>query len=96
MEPVIDKQQHNQNIQAPREFFKNNGYVVLDNALGKEQCKELSDHMFQIFDEGKTEKDAQCPYSDSIYGAPKFDELLQSMAKPIGDHIGKKLLPTYT
>ena len=97
MEPVIDKQeQHNQNVQAPREFFKNNGYVILDNALSKEQCKELSDYMFQMFDDSKTEKDAQCPYSDSIYGAPKFDELLQSMAKPIGDHIGKKLLPTYT
>lgn len=76
--------------------FDQNGYVVLRDALDKKQCQELTDHMFKLYDEGKLEKDPQCPLSDSVYGDPVFDNLLQQFADPIGQHIGKKLLPTYT
>lgn len=78
------------------EYFENNGYVVLQDALNKEQCTALTKHMFDLFDQGKLVKDDQCPLSDAVYGDPVFDKLLQDFAKPIGDAVGRKLLPTYT
>lgn len=78
------------------EYFENNGYVVLKDALSKDQCKTLTEYMFKLFDEGKLVRDEQCPLSDAIYGDPNFDNLLASFAKPIGDTIGRTLLPTYT
>ena len=81
---------------TPKNVFDQQGYVVLKDALPKQQCQELTDHMFKLYDEGKLEKDEQCPLSDSVYGDPLFDDLLQKFAEPIGQHIGKKLLPTYT
>lgn len=81
---------------TPKHYFDNSGYVILKDALPKDVCKQLTDHMFKLYDAGKLTKDEQCPLSDSIYGDPIFDDLLQKYAKPLGDHIGKKLLPTYT
>ena len=81
---------------TPKDAFNHQGYVILKDALSKQQCQELTDHMFKLHEEGKTEKDEQCPLSDSVYGDPLFDDLLQKFADPIGQHIGKKLLPTYT
>ena len=81
---------------TPKQVFEQNGYVVLKDALSKERCQELTDHMFSLYDNEKLEKDDQCPLSDSIYGDPLFDNVLQEFAGPIGTHIGKNLLPTYT
>jgi PKHD-type hydroxylase len=81
---------------TPKDYFDNFGYVILKDAMPKELCKQLTDHMFKLHDEGKLVKDEQCPLSDSVYGDPIFDDLLQKYAKPLGDHIGKTLLPTYT
>lgn len=78
------------------EYFEKNGYVILNNALSKDQCQTLTKHMFDLYDQGKLVKDDQCPVSDSIYGEPIFDDILQKFAKPIGNAIGKTLLPTYT
>lgn len=78
------------------EFFEKNGYVVLSGALSKDECKKLTDHMFDLQKQGKTTKDEQCPLSDAVYGDPIFDDLLQKFAKPIGKQVGKELLPTYT
>jgi predicted 2-oxoglutarate/Fe(II)-dependent dioxygenase YbiX len=78
------------------EYFEKNGYVVLKDALSKEQCQALTKHMFDLFEQGKLVKDDQCPLSDAVYGDPIFDEMLQRFAKPIGDSVGKQLLPTYT
>lgn len=83
-------------MQSTIEYFEKNGYVVLQNALTTDQCEELTKYMFNLYENGQLEKDAQCPLSDSIYGSPVFDDLLQKFAKPIGDSIGKTLLPTYT
>jgi hypothetical protein len=79
-----------------KNYFDKNGYVVLSDALSKKECKDLTNYMFTLYEEGKLEKDSQCPLSDSVYGDPVFDELLSRFAKPIGDNIGRKLLPTYT
>lgn len=81
---------------TPKQSFSDNGYVVLSNALSNDKCQELTDHLFNLHSQGKTEKDPQCPLSDSVYGDPLFDQILKDMAKPLGDHIGKTLIPTYT
>lgn len=78
------------------EYFEKNGYVVLKDALSKEQCGNLTDHMFQLYQQGKLVKDSQCPLSDAVYGDSLFDGILQNFAKPIGDAVGRTLLPTYT
>lgn len=79
-----------------QQYFNKNGFVVLSNALSKEQCNHFVQHMFSLREQGKLVKDDQCPLSDAVYGDPLFDKLLQKFAKPIGDAIGKTLLPTYT
>jgi len=78
------------------QYFEKNGYVVLSNALTKQQCDELVRHMFQLHREGKLVQDDQCPLSWAVYGDPIFDEILQKFAKPIGNSVGRQLLPTYT
>lgn len=57
-----------------KDYFNNNGYVILKNALTKEQCKELVDYMFYLYKEGRLEKDEQCPLSDSVYGSEVFED----------------------
>lgn len=79
-----------------KDYFEKNGYVVLKDALTKEQCNRLVEHMFKLKQEGKLVQDDQCPLSDAIYGDPIFDEILQKFAAPIGNSVGRKLLPTYT
>jgi 2OG-Fe(II) oxygenase superfamily len=78
------------------EYFNKNKYVVLQNALNREQCADLTKYMFDLFEQGKLKKDEQCPLSDAVYGDPIFDSILQKFAKPIGDATGLTLLPTYT
>jgi PKHD-type hydroxylase len=83
-------------MNKPQEYFDKNNYLVLMNALPKEQCDMLVAHMFDLYEKGKLVKDEQCPLSDSVYGDPIFDDLLVKYAEPIGKQIGRKLLPTYT
>jgi predicted 2-oxoglutarate/Fe(II)-dependent dioxygenase YbiX len=78
------------------EYFEKNGYVVLQNSLSAQQCNQLVEHMFTLHKEGKLVQDDQCPMSDAIYGDPIFDNIMQNFAKPIGDAVGRTLLPTYT
>lgn len=77
-------------------YFDQNGYVVLQNVLTKEQCDSLVAHMFQLHADGKLVQDDQCPLSDAVYGDPQFDNLLQNLAEPLGKAVGKRLLPTYS
>lgn len=77
-------------------YFEQNNYVILKDALTKEKAADLTKYMFDLYEQGKLVKDDQCPLSDAIYGDPVFDDILQKFAKPIGDAVGKTLLPTYT
>lgn len=79
-----------------KQYFEENGYVVLKGALSEEKANDLTKYMFKLYEQGKLVKDDQCPLSDAVYGDPVFDQLLQDFAKPIGNSIGKTLLPTYT
>jgi len=83
-------------MKNPQQYFDDNGYVVLQNALNQQQCDELTQHMFNLRQQGVLVKDDQCPLSDAVYGDPVFDQLLANFAEPIGKQVGKKLLPTYT
>ena len=76
--------------------FEENGYLILNNALPKEKCDELVQHMFNLEKEGKLVQDSQCPLSGAIYGDPQFDALLEGFREGIGQQVGKELLPTYT
>lgn len=78
------------------EQFEKQRFLILTDVVPEAKCKELSQHMFSLRDAGKMEKDPQCPLSDSIYGDPVWDQMLQDLAKPLGDMIGIELLPTYT
>lgn len=79
-----------------QQYFDNNGYVVLTEALDDQTCKDLTKRMFDLFENGKLVQDEQCPQSDAIYGDPVFDKLLANFAEPIGKNVGKRLIPTYT
>ena len=81
---------------TPAQYFKDNKYVLLQSVLTKDFCDELTKHMFKLYDEGQMVKDQQCPLSDSVYGDPVLDGLLEKLAEPVGHHLGIKLLPTYT
>ena len=79
-----------------QQYFEENQYVVLEGALDQDRCRQLTNHMFDLHKQGKLINDEQCPVSDAIYGDPVLDKLLADFAKPIGDHVSKQLLPTYS
>lgn len=83
-------------MNSTAEYFEKNGYVVLTDAMSKDQCESLTKHMFDLQQSGKLVNDDQCPLSDAVYGDPLFDNILEKFAKPIGDAVGRTLLPTYT
>jgi len=77
-------------------YFEEHKYIYLTEALTKDRCAELTKMMFDLYEKGGTEKDGQCPLSDSIYGHPVFDDILENLALPLGHNIGYELLPAYT
>ena len=77
-------------------YFEKNNYVVLKDSLTLEQCDAYTQHMFNLYEQGKLVNDDQCPLSDAIYSDPLFVDLLHKFAKPIGDSVGRTLIPTYT
>lgn len=79
-----------------KEYFEENGYVVLSDVIDQPKCGQLTNHIFYLHNQGKLKKDDQCPKSDAIYGDPVFDGLLADLAEPLGRKIGRTLAPTYT
>lgn len=78
------------------EYFEKNRYIYLADVLPKDVCQDLTQHMHNLYKEGKLVQDDQCPLSWSVYGDSKFDALLANLAKPIGEKLGVEILPTYT
>ena len=78
------------------EHFKQQKYIYLSNVVSREDCKALTTHMYGLQDAGKLTKDPQCPLSDSVYGDPVFDTLLETLAGPLSKQLGIELLPAYT
>lgn len=77
-------------------LFEEQGYVHLKEFLDVTNCKELTDELFRYVRQKKTVKDAQCPASEAIHGAPVFDSLLKQLLPNFELASGKKLLPTYS
>lgn len=78
------------------EYFKKNKYIYLSNVVSREDCGQLTDYMFGLYNEGKLIKDEQCPLSDSVYGDPIFDGLLEKLCVPLSAQLGVDLAPAYT
>lgn len=81
---------------TPKEKFDSDGYLVMSNVVSKDDCENLVKEMFRLFDQEALIRDEQCPKSDSIYGYGLFDMLLEMLAEPLGEVIGRQLVPTYT
>jgi len=79
-----------------KEYFENKRYVYLNEVISKEDCKSLTQHIFNLKNEGKMEKDDQCPLSWAVYGDSVFDDLLFKIAEPLSNQLGIQLIPTYT
>ena len=78
------------------EYFKANKYLYLKNLISKENCQSLVDHLFDLHKNKKTEKDSQCPLSDSVYGDVMLDRVLERLTEPLSKTLGIDLIPTYT
>jgi hypothetical protein len=76
--------------------FNEKKYVVIKNLLSPEDCKTACNLLFTLYENQQTIKDTQCPLSDSIYGNPFFDSLLNELKDYFSDISGKKLIPTYS
>ena len=78
------------------QHFKEKKYIYLSNTISREECGKLTDYMFGLFDEGKLVKDDQCPLSDSVYGDPVFDSILEKLTPSLSEQLGVDLAPAYT
>lgn len=78
-----------------KNYFEDNGYVVLSGAISKDRANFLTQHMFDLYDAKKLVRDDQCPESDAVYGDVHMEELLHELTGPIGNQIGRRLAPTY-
>ena len=77
------------------ESFQDNRYIYLSNVITSEQACAMSDSMFDMYNNGQTEKDEQCPLSDSVYNAPMLDELLHRLCAPLSKQLELELEPAY-
>jgi PKHD-type hydroxylase len=75
--------------------FKNNKYVYLQGVINKEDCKEITDHLFKLSEEGKMTKDDQCPLSESIYDDLILKAVLDNLKEPLSNALGIDLKPAY-
>ena len=77
------------------EMFYQNGYTYLSDFLDQENCQQYTQEFKKLIDQGKAEKDNQCPLSFSLGHTDLFDSLLEQLTPNIETATGKKLLPTY-
>lgn len=82
--------------QTAADAFEKNRYIYLSQAVSKADCEKLTEHMYNLSREGKLTKDEQCPLSESVYGDPIFDQVLENLTGPLSKQIGIELLPAYT
>jgi hypothetical protein len=84
------------NFKKLAKYFKDNKYVKVPDALEAATCKKMSNHLLKLVEDNKTTKDDQCPLSQSIYGDPVLDQLLEDLKPTIEKATGLKLNPTYS
>ena len=81
---------------TPADYFKEKKYAILDSAVPVDICQNLSDYILKLVEDNKTVKDVQCPLSESIYGDPMLDVLLEDVRPTLEKATGLKLIPTYS
>lgn len=77
-------------------YFEKNRYVYLSDVLSENDCKQLTQYMWNMKERGVLVQDEQCPLSYSIYGSEIFDGILDKICKPLSNQLGVELLPAYT
>ena len=82
-------------MNSSSEIFNQNGYAYLSDFLDKQNCQQYVNEFKKLIDQGKAEKDSQCPLSFSLGHTPLFDSLLEQLTPNMEAATGKKLLPTY-
>jgi hypothetical protein len=80
----------------PADYFKEKKYVIVDSAVPVDICQNLSDYILKLVEDKKTTKDPQCPLSESVYGDPMLDVLLEDVRPTIEKATGLNLIPTYS
>jgi hypothetical protein len=83
-------------IKTPADYFKEKKYAILDSAVPVDICQNLSDYILKLVEDKKTTKDPQCPLSESIYGDPMLDILLEDVRPTLEKATGLNLIPTYS
>lgn len=78
------------------EYFKKNKYTIVDSAVPLDICQNLTTYILDLVENKKTTKDKQCPLSESIYGDPMIDILLEDFRPTLEEATGLKLIPTYS
>ena len=48
-----------------QETFEKEKYLVMSNVVSEEDCKNLVDRLFSLYDQGHLYKDSQCPKSEN-------------------------------
>ena len=82
--------------QTAAQAFEENRYIYLSGAVPRDECDRLTQHMFQLKEDGKLTQDEQCPLSWSVYGDPELDAVLAKLVPNLSKQLGIELLPTYT
>lgn len=77
-------------------YFKEKKYAIVDSAVPVDICQNLSDYILKLVEDKKTVKDPQCPLSESIYGDPMLDILLEDVRPTLEKATGLNLIPTYS
>jgi hypothetical protein len=83
-------------VQNYKEYFEDNGYILLKEFLDPDSCAELTKELYNLIEQGFTKKDEQCPISEGIYGAVAFDSVLEQLLPKFEYITGRALLPTYS
>ena len=65
------------------QHFKEKKYIYLSNTISREECSKLTDYMFGLFDEGKLINYDKSPISESVYGDPVFDSIIEKLTQSI-------------
>lgn len=80
-----------------QDLFYRDGYIVVRNFVNVDVCKKISDYIKHMYEQGGNFRtDGQCPLSDSAYGLPLLDLVLQKLAKNVSSITGTEVLPTYS
>ena len=61
------------------ESFNQDGYSYLSNFLDQENCQQYVQEFKKLIEQGKAEKDNQCPLSFSLGHTSLFDSLLEQL-----------------